>query len=307
VTATISARGRNICWLVVWLCCSLSAATLAAAERPSATTILRRADQVRNPYLGIALGIDLSVVSAASGRELRSSRYIMLTHRNDRTLMLMQQKDRTAPGALLIADDSYWLLPAQAERPVEQVLLDVVAGDLSHAGFLRVNLRLRYEPRYDGEERLGDEPCWRLELEPKSQPAPFGRVRYWVAQRSFLPMRIEFYAETGELLKTVRFTGYQDTGVGPRPARIEIEDSQLPDERATLTMGKPRGVRTTKLEFDQDALTTLRDAAQRLAVESEAPINGRQLVDALWLAQLSRAQETGRPEVPSQKTAEGAQ
>jgi hypothetical protein len=277
--------------LLVWLCCSLSAVTLAA-DRPSATTILRRADQVRNPYLGIALDIELSVVSVASGRELRSSSYIMLTHRNDRTLILMQQQDRTAPGALLIADDTYWQLAPQAEQPAAQPLMSVVTGDLSHAGFLRVNLRLRYEPRYDGEERLGELLCWRLELESKSKPAPFARVRYWVAQHSFLPMRIEFYADTGELLKTVHFTGYQETGVGPRPARIEIEDTGSPDERAVLIMGKPKGVKTSSLEFDQEALAALRAAAQRLAVESQAPISGRQLVDALWQAQASRAGET---------------
>jgi hypothetical protein len=106
VTVPGSAGGRNICWLVVWLCCALSAATQATDMRLSATTILRRADQVRNPYLGIALDIDLSVVSVASGRELRSSRNTMLTHRNDSTLMLMPSGARSrlsnalSPGLL---------------------------------------------------------------------------------------------------------------------------------------------------------------------------------------------------------------
>ncbi len=266
--------------LVLGLIGTLIAATSAAAERPKAATILRRADLVRNPFLGTALDIDLSVVSRASGRELRSSRYTMLTHRSDRTLILMHQRDRTAPGALLIADDTYWLLLPNAEWPVELALRHVVAGDLSHVGFLRVNLRVRYEPRYDGEETLGDVPCWRLELEPKSETAPFGRVRYWVAQHGFLPIRIEYYAESGELLKTVRFTSYQDS-LGPRPARIEIEDTGRPGERTTLTLGRPRGVKTLKLNFDLDDLAALREAARRLAIESEAPVSGKQLVEAL--------------------------
>lgn len=267
--------------LVVGLSCALTAATWAATERPKAEVILRRADLVRNPYLGTALDVELSVVSRESGRELRRARYTMLTHRSDRTLLLMPQSDRTAPGALLIADDTYRLLLPRAARPVELALRHVVAGDLSHAGFLRLNLRVRYEPRYDGEETLGNVPCWRLELEPKSEGVPFGRVRYWVAQRGFLPIRIEFFGKAGELLKTARFTRYQDTGVGPRPARIEIEDALRPDERATLTLGKPRGVETSKLDFDVDDLMALREAARRLAVGSEAPVSGKQLVDAL--------------------------
>jgi len=267
--------------LAAGLSCALTAASAAASERPDAAVILRRADLVRNPYVGTALDIELSVVSRESGSELRRSHYTMLTHRSDRTLLLMPQEDRTAPGALLIANDSYWLLLPRAERPVELALRHVVAGDLSHAGFLRVNLRVRYEPRHDGEEMIGGAPCWRLELEPKGTPAPFARVRYWVAQRGDLPIRIEYYGEAGELLKTARFTGYQDTGAGPRPARIEIEDTRRPRERTTLSLGRPRGVSTSTLDFDLDDLSALRDAARRLAIESEAPVSGKQLVDAL--------------------------
>jgi len=281
----LSARSRGFLGgLVVGLCWVLtpvSSATSAAPGLPQPATILRRADLVRNPFLGTALDIGLSVVSRTSGRELRGARFTMLTQRNDRTLILMPQPDRAAPGALLIAEDTYWLLLPHAERPVELALRHVVAGDLSHAGFLRVNLWVRYEAHHDGEEKIGDEPCWRLELEPRSEPAPFKRVRYWVAQRGFLPLRIEFYGEAGELLKTAHFTRYQATGAGQRPARIEIEDTRRPVERAILTLGTPRGVNTSSLAFDLADLAALRGAARSLAMASDAPASGRQLVEAL--------------------------
>lgn len=265
-------------------------AAAPAAEVPDAATVLRRADLVRNPFLGTALDLELSVVSREPERELRSSRYVLLTHRGDRTLLLMPQDDPAAPGALLIAEDTYWLLLPHAERPVELAFRHVVAGDMSHAGFLQVNLRLRYEARHAGEETVGGVPCWRLELEPKTPAAPFGRVRYWVASEGFLPVRIEFYDTAGELLKTARFTAYQDTRVGPRPARIEIEDAGRPRERATLTLGPPTGVPTSALAFDLDDLGRLREAARRLAADGAGPVDGRRLVEALLTA--ARAAET---------------
>lgn len=273
---------------LVWALATLAPTNAATAAGPNAETLLRRADLVRNPFLGTALDLDLSVVSRVSGRELRRSRFTMLTRRGDRTLMLMLQDDPAAPGALLIAEDTYWLLLPHAEASVELALRHVVAGDLSHAGFLRVNLRLRYLPRIDGEETLGGDPCWRLELVPRGEPAPFGRVRYWVAREGFRPIRIEFYAVTGELLKTARFTRYQDTGVGPRPARIEIEDTRRPDERAILTLGPPQGVATSGLAFDVADLMALRAAGRRLAAEGGAPASGRRLVDALVAAARAR-------------------
>jgi len=258
--------------------CALAAAASFAAGGPDAETLLRRADLVRNPFLGTAIDLELSVASRDSGRELRGSHFTMLTHSNGRTLLLMPQADRAAPGALLIAEDTYWLLLPHAEQPVELAFRHVVAGDLSHAGFLRVDLRARYQAHDDGEETLDGVACRRLELVPKSgEPAPFGRVRYWVAKTGFLPIRIEFYGAADELRKTARFVAYR----GRQPLRIEIEDSGRPDERATLTLGRPQGVKTAELDFDLDDLAALRDAARRLAVDSEAPVSGKRLVEAL--------------------------
>lgn len=261
--------------------CALAPLASAGAAGPDAATVLRRADLVRNPYLGSVVDLDLSVASRASGRELRSSRYTMLTRRGGRTLLLMRQGDGTPPGALLIADDTYWLLLPHAERPVELALRYVVAGDLSHAGFLRVDLRLRYDARHDGEETLGGVACRRLELVPKGEPAPFGRVRYWVAREGFLPIRIEFYDAAGGLLKTARFTGYQETGFGLRPARIEIEDSGRPRERATLILGPPTGAQTSQLDFGLDDLFALRDVARSLREAGDGSVTGKRLVEAL--------------------------
>ncbi len=168
-----------------------------------------------------------------------------------------------------------------AEKPVELGLRYVVAGDLSHIGFLRINLRIRYKPHSDGEETLGDTPCWRLELEPKSESAPFGRVRYWVAQDGLLPIRIEYYTQAGALLKTVRFTSYGETNQGLRPERIEIDDTGRTAERAKLTLSTPKVVWTKNLRFGVADLFVLRDSAGRLATESDESVHGEQLVDAL--------------------------
>lgn len=275
-----------------------------AGERPTAETILRRADLVRNPALGTALEIDLAVVDRASGHALRRERFFMLTRRGERTLLLMATGDGTAPAALLIAEGAYWLLMPGAERPLKLALQSLVAGDLSHAGFLRVSLRLRFAPRLAGEETLGGVPCWRLELEPRSESEPesepdvgpgldpdsipFRRVRYWVARDGFLPVRIEFYGGDGELLKTARFTAYRETGAGPRPARIEIEDRRRPGRRVTLTMNRPRAVRTSKLEFALDDLAALRDVAAERGAWSAAAIDAGELVDALIAAARAR-------------------
>ena len=267
---------------------ALPSAVLAASPAPydwgpqSPDTIMRRAELARNPFLGVAVDVDLKVVSRESGRELRSSHYLLITHRADRTLLLMHTPDPSAPGALLIADDTYWLLLPKAIRPVELAMSHVVAGDLSHAGFLRVNLRIRYEPCRVDEATVDGVACWVLELAPKELPIPFDRVRYWVGKDGLMPVRIEYYGPTGALLKTARFRSYRDTGMGFAPETIEIEDSLREHETAILTLSAPTRIDTFMLRFDVGELFLLRDLARHLGAGRS--LAAEPLIDALRAA-----------------------
>lgn len=290
------AGARNLALALMVSLAALPCGDVSAASRePDATTILRRADLVRNPFLGTALSIELSVDSQVSGQRLRSARYTMLTHRSDRTLMVLHEESGNTPGAVLITEDSYWLLLPRAQRPVHLAFQEVVKGDLSHAGFLRYNLRLRYQPRMDGQEVLRDHPCWRLELTPRNQDEPFGRVRYWVAKESFLPIQIEFYSRSDQLLKTARFSAYQETATGLRPAQIEIEDTGRPQERATLILARPQSAATSQLKFDLDDLLVLREVVGELDARSEGTeMSGRALVAAMVKRRTTEKRRAGK-------------
>lgn len=265
------------------------AITPLRAEAVDAVTLLRRADLVRNPFLGTSTDIEVSVVDRTTGRPLRRGKFHMLTRKGGQTLLLISQQGWASAGGLLIADDTYWLLLPEAEAPVALPFGQVVAGEISHAGFLRLDLRLHYQPRVDGEEVLGEMPCWRLELLPKSTKAFFSRIRYWVAKDNQLPIRLEFYAAE-KLLKTAHFVRYQDTGWGPRPAEIEIEDQLRPGEKTSLILGKPRGAKTSGLDFDVEDLIALRNAAHRLAEEGVTTGDGGRLLQALRENALDRTQ-----------------
>lgn len=283
-------RSTRYAALGTWMLVAIVAAKAPWADvgarvpvAPSGETILRRAELARNPFLGVGVDIDLQVVTKETGRHLRNSNFLMLTHRADRTLLVMRQSDPSRPGALLIADDSYSLLLPDAEAPAELALGHVVAGDLSHAGVLRVNLRLRYLPRSVSEASIDGVPCWELELEPRKAGELFGSVRYLVAKEGLLPVRIEYRAPDGELLKTARFVSFRATGLGPAPERIAIEDAHRPRELAILTLSDPVRVDTYMLDFDLQDLFALREAAGRLGADGSLTVEA--LVDALRTAE----------------------
>lgn len=262
--------------------------TAFASDRPSTETILRRAELVRSPPLGIAVVVELQVLSARSGRELRAQRSLLITHRSGRSLLAVEPRPGEVGGALGIADDVYSLLFPGSDLPVDLALRHVVAGDLSHLGFLRVDLRRRFTARFAGEEVRDGRVCWRLELEAGPGESrgslPFRRVRYWVAREGFLPVRLEFYGEGNAALKTVRFVTHRRTGLGLRPARLEILDEGRPGERTILTLSSPRGVPTSVLAFDGHDLLALRDAVAAIASAGGDPLDGTALVRRLRVA-----------------------
>jgi len=260
-------RGRSA---IVAACALLLCGRAAAQPDAPATgwgpvkpdTILRRAELERNSWLDVAVDVDLQVVARATRRELRRSRFLMLTHRMDRTIMVLERQDPAEAGALLIRDDTYSMLLPRSQQPIELPLGRVVAGDLSHAGFLRVNLRIRYLPRLVGETTLDGSSCWELELTPLGDAAPFGRVRYWVTKDDGLPRRIEYFSPEGRRLKTVRFLEHRDIGLGFAPARLEIEDDDRPEETALLTLAPPERLDTYMLAFDRHDLELAREVAR---------------------------------------------
>ena len=253
-----------------------------AAEVPESArhaAVLRRAELKRNPFLGTAVELDLRTVERRSQRELRRATYLIITHRTDRTLVLPRGAEAGAQGAMLLADAAYRMLPAGASRPIVLPMRSVLAGDLAHLGFLRVNLRLDHELEQAREDSLDGRPCWSLQLSSERPDLPFRRVRYWIETESLRPLRLEYRDEGDALVKTVDFLDWQDLSIGEAPLSMEIRDAARPDELTRVRLSRPERVPTRDLRFDDAALHALREWAERRAAAA-AP-QAREFVELL--------------------------
>lgn len=226
-------------------------------------TLIRRAELKRNPFLGTAAELELRTLLESSGSTLRASRYLMITHRDDRTLVLLRGTAPATPAALLLDGGQALLLPAEAASPIALPMASVRAGDLSHLGFLRVNLRLQHEIRLVRPEPLGETDCWYLELESQREDLPFRRVRYWMERESLRPLRLDYADAEGRLLKSVRILEWQELPIGEAPLRMEILDAAAPGERTLVRLSGPERVPTRDAVFDEGALLHLREWAKR--------------------------------------------
>ncbi len=242
----------------------------AAAQRPpQAAEVLRRAEEVRNPDLHYAADFTLRVSAPVEGWPDRESSFTLVARGRDHSVVVMQTPRQFFGSLLLIAEGRFWFLPARASSPIELSPRQVLQGDIAYGDLARANLGAAYQARLDGEERLDDAACWRLELTRANERALYSRVRFWVEKRRFLPAQLEYYGETGALLRTARYYDYAGGPLGLRAMRIEATSSLGRGERTTMTFSNLRRLDASTMPAAPEGLAAMRDAAlAREAVSS---------------------------------------
>lgn len=240
----------------------------AAPEPPSAqysaAEILRRAEEIRSPESDYVVEFTLQAINPTSVWKERKSRYTMIAHGKDYSLVMMREPAQFYPGTLLIMRGLYWFLLPKAERPLQLSAQNVLDGDISNGDLARGNLVRNYTARLDGEEKVGGDRCWRLELALTGYEANYPRIRCWVEKENFRPRKFEYYGKTGALLKTALYQDYGKTKLGVRPARIEVTSPGRPDETTTLHFSDVRPLELSRVSFTTGGLVAFRDAAKSL-------------------------------------------
>ena len=151
------------------------------------------------------------------------------------------------------ADDVWVYLPAlRKTRRITsaQRSQSFMGSEFSYAD-LNVPALDDYDYSLRGEEAFGGEPCWLVDVTPKSPEIAaaegYGKKSYWISKASFVLRRGLFYDLSGKLLKEL--TSQQVTLLDPknqryRPLRMEMVNKQN---------GRRSVFASTKIAFAPDA------------------------------------------------------
>ena len=117
--------------------------------------------------------------------------------------------------------ENMWLYMPSVGKPIRITSLQSVTGSVfNNADILRID----YTAEYDVEkaEEAGDQ--YVLELKAKTGEVAYDRLKMWVDKQHLLPVKIECYAASSMLLKTLHFSNIKDFGGGiKRPAQLETD------------------------------------------------------------------------------------
>ncbi len=117
--------------------------------------------------------------------------------------------------------DNMWLYIPNVGKPLRITSLQSVVGGVFNNSDL---LRLDYSAEYDAESIAEEGGQFLLELNAKTRNVAYDHLKMWVDRETRVPTKVEAYAASGLLIKTLRYSKIKDFGNGiERPAMLETD------------------------------------------------------------------------------------
>jgi outer membrane lipoprotein-sorting protein len=181
----------------------------------------------------------------------RRKEYVLYTVKKGRekilALFLSPASDKGR--STLRVGDNMWLYIPEVGKPIRITSLQsVVGGVFSNQDILALDYSVEY-----AVEKTEEQPdAYVLSLKARTDTVAYDRLKMWVDKKTILPLKIEAYAASGLLIKTLRYSDIKDLGDGvPRPGTLEtdsplykgyksamlfanVQRKELPDEIFTL-------------------------------------------------------------------------
>jgi outer membrane lipoprotein-sorting protein len=138
--------------------------------------------------------------------------------------------------ATLRLSDNMWLYIPNVGKPIRITSLQsVVGGVFNNADIMRLDYHVEYDVRQ--LEDLGTE--YLLDLKAKTGAVAYDVLKMWVEKATVTPTKIECYAATGLLIKTLYFKERKPFDDGTlRPAVIETDSPLYKGYRSIIVYAK---------------------------------------------------------------------
>ncbi len=200
-----------------------SGETSVDAAAVDATALVQRADAIRFPRESFETLITVTNYTAGEAGDVRE--YKVMSRGNENTIVLTESPASERGQALLMRGRDLWIFMPTVSQPVRLSLSQRLTGQVANGDLARANFAGDYSAELAGQETLDGEDAWVLDLTAAGRGVTYAKVRYWVAVADDQPIKAEFYAVSGRLLKTSRYEAFQDMAGRMRPTRLVIEDA----------------------------------------------------------------------------------
>lgn len=233
---------------------------IAALARPvvadEAGDIVRDADRFRRPADSFMWKI--TITSQEAKKAPTTDAFEVFVKGNGRSLVKFVAPPRNVGRSLLGLGRDLWIYLPDAGKPVRIPFSQRLVGQVSNGDVARADYAGDYDATLAGEEAVDGVACHVIDLKARTKDVTYAAVKYWVSKDGRRPVKAEFYAGTGTLLKTGTFGAFQDVLPGrPLATRLTLVDGIRKDKRSVMEYGEIVVRDVPDKYFDKNSMKSL--------------------------------------------------
>jgi outer membrane lipoprotein-sorting protein len=181
------------------------------------TAILKKVDANLQPESFESYRKLINIEPSGSKRE-----FLLYTLKkgDDKIVSLFLSPASEKGRATLRLGDNMWLYIPNVGKPVRITSLQSVVGGVFNNADI---MRLDYNVEYDVQNIVDEKTEYVLDLKAKTAAVAYDKLKMWVDKKAVVPTKIECYAATGLLIKTLYFKEIKPFEGVQRPSVIETD------------------------------------------------------------------------------------
>ncbi len=217
-------------------------ASLVQAQ--SAEDILKKADEVRNPAESYQMVVDVQ------NKDGDTSRFEVKVKGGRKTLVKTLAPARDRGRNMLMIGEDMWAYVPNLKRSVRIALNQKLTGEAANGDISRMRWSGDYEVKIEKQEPK----AWILFLTANKKGLTYDKIRLWVAKDQFRPLKAEYLALSGDVLKNARFEDYKQMEGTERPGTLVITDAKRKTQTTTLTISEVKKASFPEAIFQESSL-----------------------------------------------------
>jgi hypothetical protein len=158
---------------------------------------------------------------------------------------------------LLMRGRSLWAFFPEVSKPLRISLQERLIGEVANGDIARANFSGDYTAQILRTEKTDGKEYYVLELTAVSDEVTYARVILWAEKKTFWPLKAEFYAISGRLLKTCFYENYKMLAGRLRPTRLVMEDPLVKGQKSVIEYGNMQIKQLPEKYFTKDYMKKL--------------------------------------------------
>ncbi|MFQ5520503.1 MAG: outer membrane lipoprotein-sorting protein [Candidatus Methylomirabilia bacterium] len=200
--------------------------------------LLQRIDQIRAPADTFVFKLKLTAYRGTQVSSVTS--FTVHVKGSSKSLVKFTAPPKSKGRVVLMNGDNLWIYIPGSQRALRISPRQRLLGQVAYGDVARVVYSLDYRADRVAEDTVQGKRALRLELTAQSKGATHDRIHLWVDPDTLRPIKANFLALSGKLLKVGYYKGYRWAVGRHRPMILEVHDAIRKEQYSILEYSRMR-------------------------------------------------------------------